>query len=182
MPNFSSLANLEVPEKFVGGGWGGGWGGGFQVSTVSNPTKLLLSCVKLSWVELSYVGFWQYSDETYLHRDQNAHHALNVPLFQLTTSSSRSSANAKDAIVWSLAGTTPNLFIPPPDILLRQHALLSHFASIVWFSNPSITIERSEVWVQKSLLVWQENSVLQKFGFGLLYCSQPITGQSVNCQ
>ena len=48
MPNFSSLANLEVPEKFVGGGWGGGWGGGFQVSTVSNPTKLLFSCVKLS--------------------------------------------------------------------------------------------------------------------------------------
>ena len=43
MPNFSSLASLEVPEKFVGGG-----GGGFQVSTMSNPTKLLLSCVKLS--------------------------------------------------------------------------------------------------------------------------------------
>ena len=38
MPNFSFLAGLEVPEKFVGGGWGGG----FQVSTVSNPTKLLL--------------------------------------------------------------------------------------------------------------------------------------------
>ena len=37
MPNFSFLAGLEVPEKFVGGGWGG-----FQVSTVSNPTKLLL--------------------------------------------------------------------------------------------------------------------------------------------
>ena len=47
MPNFSSLAGLEVPEKFVGGG---GWGGGFQVSTVSNPTKLLL---QLLWVELS---------------------------------------------------------------------------------------------------------------------------------
>ena len=43
MPNFSSLANLEVPEKFVGGGVGG-----FQVSSVSNQTKLLLSCVKLS--------------------------------------------------------------------------------------------------------------------------------------
>ena len=50
MPNFSSLASLEVPEKFVGGGGGGG----FQVSTVSNPTKLLL---ELLWVELSYVGF-----------------------------------------------------------------------------------------------------------------------------
>ena len=40
MPNFSSLAGLEVPEKFmvVGGV------GGFQVNTMSNPTKLLLSC------------------------------------------------------------------------------------------------------------------------------------------
>ena len=45
MPNFSSLAGLEVPEKFVGG-----VGGGFQVSTMSNPTKLLLSCFELSWV------------------------------------------------------------------------------------------------------------------------------------
>ena len=44
MPNFSSLAGLEVPEKFVGGG---GWGG-FQVSTMSNPTKLPLSCFELS--------------------------------------------------------------------------------------------------------------------------------------
>ena len=44
MPNFSSLAGLEVPEKF-GVGWGGVGGvGGFQVSTMSNPTKLLLSC------------------------------------------------------------------------------------------------------------------------------------------
>ena len=41
MPNFSSLAALEVTEKFVRGGGGGGWGG-FRVSTVSNPTKLLL--------------------------------------------------------------------------------------------------------------------------------------------
>ena len=45
MPNFSSLAGLEVPEKFVVVGWGG-----FQVSTMSNPTKLLL---QLLWVELS---------------------------------------------------------------------------------------------------------------------------------
>ena len=50
MPNFSSLAGLEVTEKFVRGGW---WGG-FQVSTVSDPTKLLL---QLICVELSYVGF-----------------------------------------------------------------------------------------------------------------------------
>ena len=48
MPNFSSLAGLEVPEKFgvVWGGWRGV--GGFQVSTMSNPTKLLLSCFELS--------------------------------------------------------------------------------------------------------------------------------------
>ena len=43
MQNFSSLAGLEVPEKFMVGGWGG-----FQVSTMSNPTKLLLSCFELS--------------------------------------------------------------------------------------------------------------------------------------
>ena len=49
MPNFSSLAALEVTEKFVGGGGVVGWGG-FQVSTMSNPTKLLL---QLLWVELS---------------------------------------------------------------------------------------------------------------------------------
>ena len=46
MQNFSFLAALEVTEKFmVGGGVGG-----FQVSTVSNPTKLVL---QLLWVELS---------------------------------------------------------------------------------------------------------------------------------
>ena len=44
MQNFSFLAGLEVTEKFVGGG---GWGG-FQVSSVSNPTELLLSCFELS--------------------------------------------------------------------------------------------------------------------------------------
>ena len=43
MSNFSSLAGLEVTEKFGVGGVVG-WGGGFQVSTMSNPTKLLLSC------------------------------------------------------------------------------------------------------------------------------------------
>ena len=46
MPNFSSLAGLEVTEKFGVGG--------FQVSTMSNPTKLLL---QLLWVELSSLGF-----------------------------------------------------------------------------------------------------------------------------
>ena len=44
--NFSFLAGLEVPEKFVVGGWGGGE----HVSTESNSTKLLL---QLLWVELS---------------------------------------------------------------------------------------------------------------------------------
>ena len=44
--NFSFLAGLEVPEKFVVGWWGGG--GGEHVSTESNPTKLLLSCFELS--------------------------------------------------------------------------------------------------------------------------------------
>ena len=41
MPNFSVLGALEVGEKFMVGWvvWGGG---GFQVSTMSNPTKLLL--------------------------------------------------------------------------------------------------------------------------------------------
>ena len=51
MPNFSSLAGLEVPEKFVVVGW---WWGGEHVGTMSNPTKLLL---QLLWVELSFVGF-----------------------------------------------------------------------------------------------------------------------------
>ena len=37
MPNFSSLAGLEVAEKFVVGGWvgWGGWGG-VHVTTMSN--------------------------------------------------------------------------------------------------------------------------------------------------
>ena len=46
MPNFSFLVGLEVTEKFGVGGSGGG----FQVTTESNPTKLLL---QLLWVELS---------------------------------------------------------------------------------------------------------------------------------
>ena len=43
MQNFSFLAGLEVTEKFVCG-----VGSGLQVSTVSNPTKLLVSCFELS--------------------------------------------------------------------------------------------------------------------------------------
>ena len=50
--NFSSLAGLEVAEKFVVG-WVGGWGGG-HVTTMSNSNA---SCfrVGLSWVELRWV-------------------------------------------------------------------------------------------------------------------------------
>ena len=46
MPNFSSLAGLEVAEKFV---WGGvGWGGGLvcTVIFVSNPI-VVLCCVEV---------------------------------------------------------------------------------------------------------------------------------------
>ena len=39
MPNFSSLAGLEVTEKFVCGGVVG-WGVGFQVATVSNLNEV----------------------------------------------------------------------------------------------------------------------------------------------
>ena len=43
MPNFSSLARLEVPEKFL---WMGGWvvDGVCKVIFVSNPT-VVLCCV-----------------------------------------------------------------------------------------------------------------------------------------
>ena len=54
MPNFSSLARLEVCEKFVLGGVGWGGGGVEHVTTVSNSNA---SCfrVGLSWVELRWV-------------------------------------------------------------------------------------------------------------------------------
>ena len=46
MPNFSSLARLEVPEKFV---WGGGWGGVVcKVIFMSNPTTVEV-VLRLSW-------------------------------------------------------------------------------------------------------------------------------------
>ena len=41
MPNFSSLARVEVPEKFL---WWGGVGGVCKVIFVSNPT-VVLCCV-----------------------------------------------------------------------------------------------------------------------------------------
>ena len=49
MPNFSSLAGLEVAEKFVVVG-GNTW------LLCLTPTLVAL---ELFWVELSYVGFWQ---------------------------------------------------------------------------------------------------------------------------
>ena len=42
MPNFSSLAGLEVAEKFLWGGWGGGVG--CTVIFMSTPT-VVLCCV-----------------------------------------------------------------------------------------------------------------------------------------
>ena len=42
MPNFSSIAGLEVAEKFVVVGWGGG--GGEHVTTMSNSNA---SCLEL---------------------------------------------------------------------------------------------------------------------------------------
>ena len=52
MPNFSSLAGLEVAEKFVV--VGGGWWWVEHVTTMSNSNA---SCfrVGLSWVELRWV-------------------------------------------------------------------------------------------------------------------------------
>ena len=53
MPNFSSIAGLEVAEKFVVVGGGGWWGGGVveHVTTMSNSNA---SCFR---VGLSCVGF-----------------------------------------------------------------------------------------------------------------------------
>ena len=52
MPNFSSLARLEVPEKFL---WlvGGGWGGVCKVIFMSNPTVVLI----LGWGFDNYESF-----------------------------------------------------------------------------------------------------------------------------
>ena len=45
MPNFSSLAGLEVTEKFVGVGWWGGVGwGGEHETTMSNSNA---SCFRV---------------------------------------------------------------------------------------------------------------------------------------
>ena len=52
MPNFSSLAGLEVAEKFVVGG--GGWVVVEHLTTVSNSNASYFR-VALSWVELRWV-------------------------------------------------------------------------------------------------------------------------------
>ena len=53
MPNFSSLAGLEVTEKFgvvvVGSKW----------VLCLTQQSCFYSCFGLSWVELSYIGFWK---------------------------------------------------------------------------------------------------------------------------
>ena len=57
VPNFSSLAGLEVAEKFVVGGWGGWWVE--HVTTVSNSNascfRVGLNRVELHWV-LTIIG------------------------------------------------------------------------------------------------------------------------------
>ena len=56
MPNFSSLACLEVPGKFLWGG--GGWGGVCKVIFMSNPTVVL----RLGWGfdnYLIYIDKWK---------------------------------------------------------------------------------------------------------------------------
>ena len=62
MPNFCSLACLEVARKFVGGVVGRGGMVGSKWLPCLTSTKLLLSCF-----ELSYVGFGQYSIHTYIY-------------------------------------------------------------------------------------------------------------------
>ena len=53
MPNFSSLARLEVPEKFL---WWGGVGGVCTITLVSKPTTVLrLCCVVLCCVVVGVV-------------------------------------------------------------------------------------------------------------------------------
>ena len=52
VPNFNSLARLEVPEKFL---WGCGVGGVCKVIFVSNPTTVLRLC----YVVLLGLGLWQ---------------------------------------------------------------------------------------------------------------------------
>ena len=56
MPNFSSLAGLEVTESLGVGGW---FGVGFNWVLCLTQQRCFYSCFGLSWVELSYVGFWQ---------------------------------------------------------------------------------------------------------------------------
>ena len=45
MPNFISLARLEVPEKFVSGGWVGGVGWGLHSHYIVKPDLVL----RLGW-------------------------------------------------------------------------------------------------------------------------------------
>ena len=53
VPNFSSLAGLEVPEKFVVEVPEVIWWDGFQVTTMYNLNEIAF---ELLWVELSWLG------------------------------------------------------------------------------------------------------------------------------
>ena len=54
MPNFSSIAGLEVAEKFVVVG-GVGWGGWVEHMTTMSNSNTSCFRVGLSWVELRWV-------------------------------------------------------------------------------------------------------------------------------
>ena len=56
MLNFSSLAGLGLPEKFMVEVPEVIWWDGFQVTTMSNLNEVVF---ELFLVELSYVWFWQ---------------------------------------------------------------------------------------------------------------------------
>ena len=93
MPNFSSLAGLEVPEKFVVEApqhiWGGStaYMGGEHVTTMSNSNA---SCfrVALSWVELRWVltkgvlGDHPHNTLFILYYHIHCHHTITVHLSQ----------------------------------------------------------------------------------------------------
>jgi len=65
VPNFSSLAGLEVAEKLL---WvGGGWGGVCTVIFVSNPT-VVLCCVGVGVLTISFYNIVSYRFPSYKKR------------------------------------------------------------------------------------------------------------------
>ena len=55
MPNFSSLAGLEVAKKFVWG-WGGGWGGLHSHFHVKPNRCVVLCCVEVGVLTIYKTG------------------------------------------------------------------------------------------------------------------------------